>query len=93
MDNTCRDNKNKYMLVYSALLVEIGLFVKVSFNGNLRVHAAYDLQCIHTYTQVKISFLPVGHTHEDIDQLFSCISRCLKHTNIITLPGKNHTHA
>jgi hypothetical protein len=23
------------------------------------------------------NFLPVGHTHEDIDQMFSCFSRCL----------------
>ncbi len=37
--------------------------------------------------QVKIGFLPVGHTHEDIDQLFSCISRRLKHTNVLTIPG------
>ena len=26
-----------------------------------------------------MSFLMVGHTHEDIDQRFSCISRTLKH--------------
>ena len=38
--------------------------------------------------QVKIGFLPVGHTHEDIDQLFSCISRHLHHKNAITIPGK-----
>ena len=29
--------------------------------------------------QVMMGFLPVGHTHEDIDQLFSCVSRKLKH--------------
>ena len=34
-----------------------------------------------------MSFLPVGHTHEDIDQLFSCISRKLKHSNAYTIPG------
>ena len=37
--------------------------------------------------QVKAGFLPVGHTHEDIDQLFSCISRKLKHSNVLTIPG------
>lgn len=30
MDNTCRDNKNKYMLTFAALLVELGLFRKVN---------------------------------------------------------------
>ena len=29
MDNTCRDNKNKYMLIYFALMVEMELFLKV----------------------------------------------------------------
>ena len=29
MDNTCRDNKNKYMLTFAALLVELGVFRKV----------------------------------------------------------------
>ena len=29
MDNTCRDNKNKYMLTFAALLVELGIFRKV----------------------------------------------------------------
>ena len=27
----------------------------------------------------------VGHTHEDIDQLFSCISRHLGNINVLTL--------
>ena len=31
--------------------------------------------------QIKISFLMVGHTHEDIDQMFSCISRRLSKNN------------
>lgn len=35
-----------------------------------------------------MGFLPVGHTHEDIDQLFSCISRQLKHRSALTIPGK-----
>ena len=29
-------------------------------------------------------FLPVGHTHEDIDQGFSCIARHLRHVNAYT---------
>lgn len=30
------------------------------------------------FESVVISFLPVGHTHCDVDQLFSCFSRELK---------------
>ncbi len=29
MDNTCRDNKNKYTLTFAALLVQLGVFRKV----------------------------------------------------------------
>lgn len=35
--------------------------------------------------QVKVSFLMVGHTHEDIDQLFSCIARLLNKFKVLTL--------
>ena len=48
LDNCSGDNKNRFVLMFCAYLVHIGLFEKV-----------------------KISFLCVGHTHEDIDQLFS----------------------
>lgn len=30
------------------------------------------------FDEVVLSFLPVGHTHEDIDQMFSCIARWLR---------------
>lgn len=48
MDNTSKQNKNKYMLGFLACLVAWGV-------------------C----RQVVLSFLPVGHTHEDIG-CFSC---------------------
>ena len=44
------ENKNKWMISYLSLLIEIGMF---------------DL--------IKMRFLPIGHTHEDIDQAFSRI--------------------
>lgn len=47
-------------------------------------HCNYSNICL----QVKFGFLPVGHTHEDIDQLFSCISRRLKHRSALTVEGK-----
>jgi hypothetical protein len=38
------------------------------------------------FTKVKICFLPVGHTHDDCDQMFSCFSRRLSIVNVHTLP-------
>ena len=36
--------------------------------------------------QIQLSFLYVGHTHEDIDQLFSQISRLMRRNEAQTLP-------
>lgn len=37
--------------------------------------------------QVQVNFLPVGHTHEDVDQLFSKISAELKRGGAESIPG------
>jgi hypothetical protein len=37
------------------------------------------------FKKVKISFLPVGHTHDDVDQMFSCFSTPLKRAEIFEL--------
>jgi hypothetical protein len=38
------------------------------------------------FRQVDINFLPVGHTHEDIDQLFSVVNRRMKTHDVFTFP-------
>jgi hypothetical protein len=38
------------------------------------------------FIEIQVSFLPKGHTHEDIDQFFSVISRKLKTNPARTLP-------
>lgn len=55
VDNTCKQNKNKYMIGYLACMVQW-----------------------HLFSQVYMSFLPVGHTHEDVDQFFSKIAGHLR---------------
>jgi hypothetical protein len=55
LDNTTKENKNKYVLSYLTYLVRMGVFEKV-----------------------RLNFLLVGHTHEDIDQMFSCFSGNLR---------------
>jgi len=63
MDNCWRENKNKYMLAISHLLVHTGVFKKV-----------------------KMCFLPVGHTHNIVDQMFSRFSEAIKFATILTVP-------
>lgn len=43
------------------------------------------LVALGVFKSVEVSFLPVGHTHEDIDQAFSILSRHLKHTDAHSL--------
>ncbi|XP_071507098.1 uncharacterized protein [Diadema antillarum] len=44
------------------------------------------LVATHIFDEVQLSFLMVGHTHEDIDQRFSCVSRALKQKSAKTVP-------
>jgi len=41
--------------------------------------------------KIEIYFLPVGHTHGQIDQMFSCLSRYLKFKPAKTLPELCHS--
>jgi hypothetical protein len=46
---------------------------------------AYCLVLWGTFKKVKICFLPVGHTHDDCDQCFSCLNRKFKELDLLTL--------
>jgi hypothetical protein len=63
-DNCFKENKNKFVLAFCALLVLIGWF-----------HDVY------------LSFLPKGHTHEDIDQLFSVLRKSMSREDYDMLAG------
>ena len=66
LDNCFRENKNKFVMAFCALLVKFKFFSKVWFKfANFE-----SITCF----QVRINFLRIGHTHEDIDQFFSRIS-------------------
>ena len=39
------------------------------------------------FDTITVNFLPVGHTHEDIDQLFSRISQLLRKSIVKTVPA------
>ena len=68
--------------VFACILIQISYFLKMyvcNTNG-----ALLD-QCIpNSMPQVKVNFLPVGRTHEDVDQFFSTY---LNRNGAETLPG------
>ena len=45
----------------------------------------------NTNLQVQMNFLPVGHTHEDVDQLFSKIGEKIRKSGSESIPGM-HLH-
>lgn len=55
-----------------------------SENKNYAVMGMFAL-LVHfgVFDKIKVSFLPVGHTHEDVDQMFSCIARALRKCSVI----------
>ena len=55
LDNTCKQNKNRFLIGFLGLLVYRDIF-----------------------QEILVSFLPVGHTHEDVDQFFSVLGKGLK---------------
>ena len=89
LDNTARENKNQYILSFLSYLVQMKIFSEVSFqtySSNCVVH--FDNE-FNTSIQIHLSFLMVGHTHEDVDQVFSRISTYLRKNSVYTLSGKN----
>ena len=54
-----------------------------SDNKNLAMYAVCEvLRDLGIFRKVKYSFLPVGHTHEDVDASFGCLSRALRNKKI-----------
>ena len=73
LDNTASDNKNHHVFEFAAWLVEEGYFQDVFFLFKTFSHLTHTL-----FSQVKIGFMMVGHTHDDVDQMFGCFSRGFK---------------
>ena len=68
LDNTSKDNKNRFLFAFCDYMVHKGLFNRISVN-----------------------FLPVGHTHEDIDRRFSRISVFMRDRNTACI-SELHRH-
>ena len=64
LDNPTGENKHKYLLAFASWLVHIGKYTNNKFCINNNIYLGW-------FKEVMISFLPPGHTHVDIDQMFS----------------------
>ncbi len=57
-----------------------------SDNKNLAIYAVCQLlRDLGVFKKIKLSFLPVGHTHEDIDAAFGALARKLNALNVYTM--------
>ncbi len=65
------ENWSNSVLAFGHLLVQSGRFEQVTFAREYMIIPSY---C----TPDSLAGLPVGHTHEDIDQIFSVVSRALQ---------------
>ncbi|XP_078610377.1 uncharacterized protein LOC144881295 [Branchiostoma floridae x Branchiostoma japonicum] len=63
LDNSAKENKNKFMIAFCTWLVKLQVFQKV-----------------------KLGYLMAGHTHEDVDQMFSRFSVKLQRQDATTIP-------
>jgi hypothetical protein len=70
LDNTSGDNKNHTVKAYLSWLTATGVFEKV-IHAQLTVEKVFE----NVFAQVTERFLPVGHTHEDIDAYFGILRR------------------
>ena len=54
----------------------------------IRIHLNACKITVHFVSKVCVNFLPVGHTHEDVDNFFSRIASQLRKTGAESVPGK-----
>lgn len=82
---TLQRKKDNHGKLPPILFVQVDNCIRENKN---RYFMAYFQSLVHlgVFKTVQISFLPIGHTHADIDQTFSSISTHLKINDAVTLP-------
>ena len=74
---TAKDSKNRWMLGFLEYLVASDIFHSVRYSCS----SFLPLLKLKANWQVELSFLHVGHTHKDIDQLFGRVAQKLYTTD------------
>lgn len=69
----------------TTLYLQLDNSTKDNKNCSVKAFLSY-LILIGVFDEIHINYLPVGHTHEDIDQLFSVITYALKRHDAYTFP-------
>ncbi|KXJ18305.1 hypothetical protein AC249_AIPGENE23463 [Exaiptasia diaphana] len=72
------------------LLLQMDNCYRECKNKYVMAFASYLVE-IELFKEVYVSYLMVGHTHEDVDQFFSRISLKLRSNNVWTLPQLHNT--
>lgn len=54
----------------------------------LNEYPAIMIRDCFVHFQIRLNFLPVGHTHEDIDAFFGVYSKHLAQMDIYTIEGE-----
>ena len=73
----------EYICVYSYMFSSIYILYYIFFVLFVAVLVYTSL-----ILKVSVNFLPVGHTHEDVDQFFSRIASQLRKTGAESVPGQ-----
>ena len=53
------------------------------------MHSTITTRDLFFFFQIRLNFLPVGHTHEDIDAFFGVYSKHLAQMDVYTIEGGN----
>ncbi|KAL3680740.1 hypothetical protein R1sor_023696 [Riccia sorocarpa] len=94
MDNSAKDNKNLHVLAFCSEFVIRGTRPQTAVPGTRcqtasRGRVARQLSRRRVARPLRwgrVNFLMVGHTHEDVDALFSKVSAQTVHKDVLSLP-------
>jgi hypothetical protein len=83
LDNA-KDNKNQYLFAFVEWIVNIGMLTYITFLKPYLQSILLYFFILGIVAKAEIAFLKVGHTHEDIDQRFSVLSKYLNIHDALT---------
>ena len=85
-DNSPKEIKNTTVVTFLSLLVKVNIVCILSICSTILI---FTFQ-IGMFRKIKLGFEIVGHTHEDVDQMFS--GTCLFIINIMFVAYHKHVH-